>query len=229
MPPARGGIKIKNAGGKDKVRDMKKILFQGDSITDAGRLNQEDPGSFGSGYANLLACRLMYEDRENKVYNCGISGNRVVDLYARWKKDCLNLEPDILTILIGVNDVWHEIDFKNGVEAPKFERVYRMLLEETMDKLPGIEIILMGAYLLPGTATGGEIWESFSEEVKKRSNITKKLAQELGLYFIDLQSAFDEALKKAPAEHWSYDGVHPTAAGHELIKRRWLELYEKIK
>ena len=207
---------------------MKKILFQGDSITDAGRANQQDPGSFGSGYANLLACHLMFEDKENIVYNCGISGNRVVDLYARWKKDCINLEPDILTILIGVNDVWHEIDFQNGVDAKKFEKVYRMLLEETLEKLPGIKIILMGAYLLPGTA-GKDVWESFSKEVEERRNIAEKLADEFGLPFINLQQAFDEAMKIAPAEHWSYDGVHPSQAGHELIKRKWLEVYNKIK
>ena len=208
---------------------MKKILFQGDSITDAGRLNQDDPGSFGSGYADLLACTLMYEDPQNRVYNCGISGNRVVDLYARWKKDCLNIKPDILTILIGVNDVWHEIDFQNGVNAEKFEKVYRMLLEDTIKELPGIKIILMGAYLLSGTATIGEGKENFYSEVETRRNITKKLAEEFGLYYIDLQEAFDEALKLAPAEHWSYDGVHPSSAGHELIKRKWLEVYNKIK
>lgn len=208
---------------------MRKILFQGDSITDAGRLNQQDAESFGRGYANLLASHLMYEDKENKVFNCGISGNRVVDLYARWKKDCLNLEPDLLTILIGVNDVWHEIDFKNGVDAEKYEKVYRLILEETVAKLPDIKIILMGAYLLPGTATSGDGWDNFYNEVEKRRNITKKLAEEFGFPFIDLQESFDEVCKTAPAEHWSFDGVHPTPAGHELIKREWLKVYASLK
>ena len=203
-----------------------RFLFQGDSITDAGRGDYGEPMAYGRGYANLLAAHITYEHPEAVVYNCGISGHRVVDLYARWKKDCLNLEPDVLTILIGVNDVWHEFSHKNGVDPVKFEKIYRMMLEETKEKLPGIRIILMGAYVIHGTATD-EMWEEFSTEVEIRRNITKKLADELGLEFIDLQEKFDEAQKTAPASHWSGDGVHPTMAGHELIKRAWLENYCK--
>lgn len=208
---------------------MAKILFQGDSITDAGRGDYTNPQAYGMGYANLLASYLTYSEPENIVYNCGISGNRVVDLFARWKKDCINLEPDILTILIGVNDVWHEIDFKNGVEPEKFERVYRMLIEETLQKLPGIKIVLMGAYLLHGTVAQGEAWNKFYADVKARRDIAEKLAKEFNLEFIDLQKVFDEALAKNPSLNLSWDGVHPSPAGHELIKRTWLETYEKIK
>lgn len=210
---------------------MKKILFQGDSITDAGRGDYSSPLNGGHGYANLLKADIMYSEPDTIVYNCGISGNRVVDLFARWKKDCLNLEPDILSIMIGVNDVWHEIDFKNGVDAEKYETVYRMILEETLKKLPGIKIIIMGSYLMHGSATdaaeGG--FESFYNEVKIRREIAKKLASEYGLEYIDLQEKFDDAIKNiAPASHWSADGVHPTMAGHELIKRAWLEAYKKV-
>ena len=200
-----------------------KFLFQGDSITDAGR-QEYTPLSTGQGYTHLLASQLTYENPENVVYNCGIGGNRVVDLFARWKKDCLNLEPDVLTILIGVNDVWHEYASQNGVDPEKFEMVYRMILEETKQKLSNIRIILMGSFLLPGTAAGDD-YDSFYKDVEIRRNITKKLADELGLEFIDLQAKFDEALKIAPSEHWTVDGVHPTPAGHELIKRAWLTQY----
>lgn len=207
---------------------MKTILFQGDSITDAGHsLDVDNPSAYGMGYPNLLASYLTYSDPENTVYNCGISGNRVVDLYARWKKDCINLKPDVLTILIGVNDVWHDFyERPNGVEPEKFETVYRMLLEETLQKLPGIRIILMGAYLLHGTSTD-ENWDVFSADVKVRRDITKKLASEFDLEYIDLQSAFERELEKNPAHCFSVDGVHPSPAGHELIKREWIKVYEK--
>lgn len=197
-----------------------RYLFQGDSITDAGRADQENPSETGAGYPRLLEADLTYEQKDCEVLNCGISGNRVVDLLARWKKDCLNLKPDVLTILIGVNDVWHELGGANGVKSELFEEVYRILLRETKKALPETRIILMGAYLLHGEATD-ENWDWFHSEVTKRREITEKLAKEFGLEFVDLQKAFDEGLKEAPAGHWSGDGVHPTAAGHMLIARAW--------
>ena len=154
------------------------------------------------------------------MQNFAVSGNRVVDLLARWKKDCLNLNPDVLTILIGVNDVWHELDEKNGVAKALFEEVYRILLRETLNALPGIRMILMGAYITPGRATD-PVWETFYGEVKVRRDITRKLAEEFHLDYLDLQQVFDEARKKMPAERWTEDGVHPTPAGHWLIAQAW--------
>lgn len=197
-----------------------RYLFQGDSITDAGRGDYENPRATGSGYPRLLEADLSFNRKESEVLNCGISGNRVVDLLARWKKDCLNLKPDVLTILIGVNDVWHELGDQNGVRADLFEQVYRLLLKETVTALPDMKIILMGAYVIHGPATD-ESWEVFSNEVKARRDITAKLAEEFGLGFVDLQKAFDEAVAGATEGHFSEDGVHPTAAGHELIAETW--------
>lgn len=199
-----------------------RYLFQGDSITDAGRGDRENPEETGQGYVRLLEAELTYADAEAEVLNGGISGNRVTDLLARWKKDCLNLKPDMLTILIGVNDVWHELDFENGVPDELYEEVYRLLLRRTVEQLPDCRIVLMGAYVTHGTATDGE-WETFEREVGQKSRITKKLAEEFGLTFIDLQREFDRAEKRFGAEHWTRDGVHPTAAGHKLIADVWLE------
>ncbi len=209
---------------------MKKILFQGDSITDAGRTefgNIDD--ALGFGYPLLIGAEIMMNEPGTKVINRGIGGHRVVDLFARWKKDCLNIAPDVLTILVGVNDVWHEIDFQNGVEPEKYEKVYRMILDETIQKLPNTKIILMGAYLTEGTVGEGEKWQHFYDEVKIRRDITEKLAKEYVLEYIDLQKVFDDALKIAPANHWTVEGVHPTTAGHALIKKAWMEVYNKIK
>ena len=197
-----------------------RYIFQGDSITDCGRENYENPYATGRGYPRLLEAELMANDGTCEVMNCGIGGNRVVDLLARWKKDCLNLKPDVLTIFIGVNDVWHELGSQNGVAPALFEEVYRILLRETFTALPKTRVILMGTFVTHGTATDPE-WETFYNEVKIRRDITRKLAEEFRLDFVDLQRVFDEAQEKQPAEHWTIDGVHPTAAGHWLISREW--------
>lgn len=198
-----------------------KYLFQGDSITDCGRGDHGDPHATGRGYVRLLEAELMAMDGDCEVLNGAISGDRVPRLLARWKEDCLNLKPDVLTILIGVNDVWHELGERHcGVAPALFEEVYRILLRETKAALPEIRIILMGAYLTHGTATDGQ-WDTFYGEVKTRREIAFRLAEEFGLEYVDLQQAFDEAEKRLPANHWTVDGVHPTAAGHWLIAQAW--------
>lgn len=197
-----------------------RYLFQGDSITDCGRGDYGNPYATGCGYPRLLEADLMAQDGDCEVMNCGISGNRVVDLLARWKRDCLNLKPDVITILIGVNDVWHEFGNHDGVSVLLFEEVYRILLRETFAALPQTRLILMGAYVMPGPATTPD-WDVFSGEVAARREVTRKLAEEFGLIYVDLQQAFDEAQKKFPAQRWTGDGVHPTAAGHEVIAVAW--------
>ena len=203
-----------------------RFLFQGDSITDAGRDNYENPYATGTGYPRLLEADISFAQSGHEILNCGISGNRVVDLLARWKKDCLNLKPDVLTILIGVNDVWHELNWENGVSAEVFEQVYRILLKETLKTLPNIRIILMGAYVIHGEATD-EKWDVFDSEVRMRRDITRKLAEEFHLGYVDLQEVFDKAQEKELSVHWSQDGVHPTAAGHKLIAQAWKETAKK--
>lgn len=204
-----------------------RILFQGDSITDAGRGAYDDPYATGRGYPRLLEAQLAYENEDCEVLNCGISGSRVVDLLARWKKDCLNLKPDVLTILVGINDVWHELGNGNGVGRELFEEIYRILLRETRAALPKTRIILMGAYVTHGTATDGE-WEYFREEVKVRRETARRLAREYEAGFVDLQEEFDQAQEKKPAACWTADGIHPTAAGHQLIARAWKKCFETV-
>ena len=207
---------------------MKRILLTGDSITDAGR-NREDFEGNGRGYPHLIDARMDYEfPGEYQIINRGISGNRIVDLYSRIKCDCINLKPDYISILIGVNDVWHEIGGQNGVEAEKFEKIYRMFLEEVKTALPDVKIMILTPYVTAGTATDEHL-DEFKPEVDKRRTIAISLAKEFDLPFIDLQEKFNEAEKKAPASHWTTDGVHPTPAGHELIARAWMDGFNKMK
>ena len=162
------------------------------------------------------------------MYNRGISGNRIVDVYARIKRDIINLKPDIMSILIGVNDVWHEINYQNGIDTPKFEMLYSMLIEEVKTALPECKIIIFEPFVLKGTATE-ENWEGFLSGVKDKAAACHRIAEKYGLEFIPLQDKFDALCQQAPESYWLWDGVHPTPFGHELIAREWLNTYEKIK
>ena len=131
----------------------KTILFQGDSITDTGRIRDNDI-SVGTGYANLVKAHLgAAYPYQYKFHNRGISGNRVVDLFARIKIDMINLKPDYMSILIGVNDVWHEYTRQNGVSAEKFEMVYGLMIEELQQALPNLKLMILEPFVLPGSAT----------------------------------------------------------------------------
>ena len=209
---------------------MKTILFQGDSITDCSR-----GAGLGDGYPLLVTSALGCDcPNEYNFINRGVSGNRIVDVYARIKCDIINLKPDYMSVLIGVNDVWHEIGSKNGVDAEKYEKIYDMLIEEVLQAVPDIKIMILEPFCLKASATENteempNRWELFSSEVKKRAIKAKKIAETHNLLFVPLQEVFDKATEKSEAKHWSFDGVHPTAMGHELIKREWLKAFEKIK
>ena len=213
---------------------MKRIVFWGDSITDCGR-NSNDLYHMGAGYANLVKADLGYRcPGEYEFMNHGISGDRIVDLYARIKAGFLNWTPDYASILIGVNDTWHEIAYKNGIATAKFEKLYEMMLDEILEALPDIKLMLIAPFVLEGynTCNTEEIpdrLERFRVDVAEKAAVTKKMAEKYNLPLIELQPAFDAALERAPAEYWAYDGVHPTVCGHEISKRLWLETFEKMK
>ena len=209
---------------------MKTILFQGDSITDTDRSRNDDVNT-GYGYATMVMGEVGAEyPGEYTMYNRGISGNRIVDLYARIKKDTINLKPDVMSILIGVNDVWHEFGFGggNGVDAEKYFKIYSMLIEEIKEALPDIKIMILEPFTLPGTGNA-EYYEDFRLEVEKRAEKAKAIAEKFSLPFVELQKYFDEVAKITPADMWLRDGVHPTAAGHGIIKREWMKCFLGIK
>ncbi len=206
---------------------MKRILFQGDSITDAGRTANPNPnGCLGLGYPLYINARLQADyPGKFEVLNRGITGNRVVDLYARWKVDCLNLSPDILSILIGVNDTWHEFGNRNGVEPVRYARIYHELIEWTQKTLPKTKIIILEPFIY--VFEGSAPTEAWRAEIDERRAITAKLAKDFGLLYLPCQKILNDALKRGPFTNWLHDGVHPAPAGHQLITDEWIKAVKK--
>lgn len=203
-----------------------KILFTGDSITDWGRW-REDPASMGMGYPLILSAfySRTYPGRFT-FCNTGIAGNRSVDVYARMKKDCWNHHPDVVSLLVGINDVWQGITEGDDLEAERFSKVYRMMAEETKERLPSARIILMEPFVLHGSASD-EHWDLFSREVPLRAEAVRQTARDSQVCFLPLQELFWKACQDAPASCWTMDGIHPTPAGHQLIAEAWRDLAER--
>ena len=201
-----------------------RILFQGDSITDASR-NRESDHNRGDGYATIVSARLGFDHPgKYEFINRGIGGNRVADLVGRIKRDIVYLKPDVMSILIGVNDVWHEFEVQNGIDVELYEKLYDLLIVEVKKELPDLRIMIMEPFVLKGEATS-EKWDVFRYEVGLRAAAAKRVAAKHGLEFIPLQGVFDAALEKAPESYWLIDGVHPSAMGHELIAREWIKVF----
>lgn len=207
---------------------MKRILFQGDSITDCGR-SRDDDSFKGKGYVALLASRMgMDNPGEYEFINRGISGNRITDVYARMYRDIINLKPDYMSILVGVNDVWHQVDRQDGVLVEKYEKIYDMLIGEILEALPNLKIMIIEPFITKGTSTE-EQWDAFQTEVPKRAAAAKRIAEKYNLTYLTLQDKFDKMLAIHPEPYWTREGVHPTEAGHELIAREWLKAFESMK
>jgi len=201
------------------------ILFTGDSITDCGRNRTEEnmqENAAGWGYANLLTAAFLhdYPQLGLTIYNRGISGNRIVDLYARAKEDCYNLRPSVVSILIGVNDLWAEYKRGTGVEAEKYRKIYDLMLTEARERLPDVRFVLLEPFSLRGVPEVGD-YRAWQKELAVRQGIVKDLAQKHDAIFVPLQAAFDAACAQASDTYWLYDGVHPTGAGHGLIAQAW--------
>ncbi|MDM8174641.1 MULTISPECIES: SGNH/GDSL hydrolase family protein [Olivibacter] len=206
------------------------ILFQGDSITDAGRKRNDhsmnNPLALGSGYAFLVTSQLQFDhpDKPMVFYNRGISGNKVYQLAERWEEDCLKLKPNVLSILVGVNDFWHTKTKGYQGTTRDFRQSYEQLLKATKARLPQVKLIIGEPWYQPGFK--GSPYEALHPEFASYQSIVKELAQQFKAAFIPYQAIFNEARKIAPDNHWSWDGVHPTVAGAWLIAHSWQKAIE---
>ena len=208
------------------------ILFQGDSITDAGREKTKElpnaGSSFGGGYAFLAASSVLktHASQGPQIYNRGISGNKVYQLAERWQKDCIDLKPDILSILIGVNDYWHMRNGQYDGTADVYERDFRKLLSETRSVLPGVKLVICQPFILTGTTAVDESWV---KPFAPYQAAAAKICGEFNGIWVPFQEVFNEALKHAPASWWAPDGVHPSMAGSYLMAAAWLKAVTGIQ
>lgn len=206
---------------KLKLKKGSVVVFQGDSITDAGRdkgiKEPNDVKALGNGYASMAAGGLLgqYADLGLKVYNRGISGNKLPDLAARWQKDVIDLKPDVLSILVGVNDLWHQFAFGSKYQATvkDYENGYRELIRQTQKEVPGVQIVIGEAFTTRDS-------ENF-KPLEDYAAVSKKLAVEFNLVFVPFDAVFKEATKAAPAKFWLRDGIHPSIPGHALMADAW--------
>lgn len=195
------------------------ILFQGDSITDAGRNYATD--DLGPGYPAKVVAYLsaFCADKNIKVINKGISGNRVKDLKARWKEECIDLKPDILSILIGINDTWRKYDMNDPTSCEAFEATYREILTEVKEKLPDCKIILLEPFIIPVDPQK----EEWREDLDPKIGAVRRLAREFNAVFIPLDGLYQELCSQNDAGLYSGDGVHPNDAGHAFLAEQWLK------
>ena len=209
-----------------KFKKGTRLLFQGDSITDMkwGR-NQKDRNHYlGHSYVYLIAARLGVDMPESQldVYNRGKSGHKVSDLKNRWEKDAVDLRPDWLSILVGVNDVSR--GERSTLDFRKWEEDYRFLVDRSREENPNLGIVLMDPFVLRMTRlSADDVWKRWRGEIEKLGEIVNRLAREFKAVHVETQKIFDQAAEEVSREHWIWDGVHPLPQGHELIARNWLQ------
>jgi len=207
------------------IRKGDTVLFQGDSITDMGRsrddaAQENNQKAMGTGYAWLAGAELLVDhpDYGLKIFNRGISGNKVFQLADRWQADCLDLKPNLLSILIGVNDFWHTLNGSYHGTVEVYERDYHALIERTLKALPKVRLVICEPFVL----RCGAVNEKWFPEFDGYRAAAKRVATSYRAAFIPFQAMFDEAVKYAPPAHWAADGVHPTPAGASLMAYNWL-------
>lgn len=212
--------------GESKIDVGATILFQGDSITDCGRDRKRNGANvargFGTGYPLLIASKLLadHPDAKLSVFNRGISGNKVPDLDQRWQTDCIDLKPTILSVLIGVNDIWHKLNGRYEGTVESYETGLRALLERTRRSLPDTKIVICEPFVL----RCGAVSEKWFPDFDHRRAACKRVSDAMECTFVPFQSMFNEAISAdVPPTYWAGDGVHPSMAGHALMAKTWLQ------
>ena len=203
------------------IRPNDHILFQGDSITNAFRMPQEMNNAYqlGAGYAMIVAAQLLAARPGDKLRftNRGVCGEGIQGLQQRWQADCIELRPTVVSILVGVNDA-QVMQCQPKTSLQEYEQCYRDLLSLTRAALPEVRLVLCEPFALHV----GDVRADRLEDISARSAIVRRLAEESGSVLVPLQRVFADAQKQAPAEYWSYDGIHPNAQGFWLIAQAWL-------
>ena len=218
-------VRSADAADETALSDGATVLFQGDSITDARRDRRtqgqaNNPRAMGDGYPMLIGCELLRDHPTlgMRVFNRGISGNKVPDLQARWQADCLDMKPSVLSILIGVNDIWHKLNGRYEGTVADYQREFTVLLTETRQALPKTTIVVCEPFVL----RCGAVKENWFPEFDERRAAAKEVATAAKTLWVPFQTMFDEAVAAgSQPQYWAADGVHPSMAGHSLMAKTW--------
>ena len=204
---------------------MKTILFQGDSITACGR-DRDNPESLGNGYA-MLAARLLEEKYPGQFQfvNRGVPGDWLEKVYQRRQEDILDVKPDYISLLVGVNDVAVGIKRGSGIDVQVYMDRYEELLCQIRKELPEAKLLLMEPFVNEGEVTRADI-EAFEEGVAMCSEAVQLLCGRYDLPFLSLQFDLYELEEQRPAGHWTLDGVHPTLNFHDYMAQKWVRAFE---
>jgi lysophospholipase L1-like esterase len=197
-----------------------RVLFQGDSITDGNRGRTADPNHIlGHGYQFVIAAKYgaMLPERNLVFLNRAISGNTVMSLISRWQTDTLDLKPDVLSILVGINDSSRQVPLE------EFEKNYDRLLADSVAPNPNLRLVLCEPFALP-VGRYKDRWEEWRADVTRRQAIVEKLAEKYHAALVKFQKVFDDACQRAPADYWMWDGIHPTYSGHQLMADEWIRV-----
>lgn len=213
------------------------ILFTGDSITDGLRYKKKSQEwdlnhQMGHSYPYIINGLLgsLFPEKEFSFKNRGISGNRIIDVYARIDADLIDIKPDILSVLVGVNDGPQDINGFHPTDPEKYETLYRLFLQEVKEKLPECQIILMEPFVCPAGKFRDEAeYKNWREAISAFGEKVRKLAKEFNTIYVPLQEEFDKRCAAGNPEYWCWDGVHPTENGHGLIAVQWMKtMKEKL-
>lgn len=208
-----------------KLTKESRLVMMGDSITDCGRKRPVGEGGevgWGNGYVNLVVSHLAAEWPEYLVHilNMGISGNTVRDLKARWQTDCLDLQPDWVSIMIGINDVWRQFDrpYQKGAGVPlkEYKETLEELIVQTKPLLSGGLILVTPYYIESNKA------DPMRKCMDEFGACVKSLAKKHKTIFVDTQAAFDKTLKHTYSASIAKDRVHPITSGHTIIANAFL-------
>ncbi len=215
---------------------MVKILFQGDSITDAGR-DKTHPQYLGNGYVSEIAMRFEKNNLQHRIENTAISGNRICDIYARWIEDTLNHDFDILSILCGINDVGFELREGKGVPTDKYRFIYDRMLYEVMEKNPNAKIVILEPYVFKRNMENTNLYnrndiylkyDLWRRLVDEKAEVSKEITQKYNGIFVSLANVFDEYTKRGNVCELTDDGIHPSIRGHQIIADEWLRACQTV-
>ncbi len=201
-----------------ELQANQKILFIGDSITDADH-NEPYYQPFGFGYVHFVANTILakYPHLDISIKNKGINGNTIGDLQYRWETDCLTHKPDILSVMIGINDVWQQYTGQNNFNAEKYELTFRRLLSLAKEKC-NCKLILIEPFMFC-TDSQNEMFRSLNAYI----DVVHRLVEEFDATLVPLQKHFNQQAQQVPQEKWSDDFVHPYVWTHAWIANRWLD------